>query len=186
MCAAPSITYTFTNATTADATQVNQNFNDVINGITDGTRDITVGTLVSNGLVTATGAFTAASTVALTGAAIAKTSAPTLNRLYPNSIIKAWAMLTLGAAGAVTVTEGYNVNTASYAVGAITVNFHTALTSANYAPVVSFWRTGSGNGAHAAPNTLLVGSFKIDLIRDTGGLGNWASGDIVYFIVCGT
>jgi len=38
----PSITYTFVNSTTADATQVNRNFTDLINGVSDGVHDIRV------------------------------------------------------------------------------------------------------------------------------------------------
>jgi hypothetical protein len=43
------VTYTFSNSTTADATQVNQNFTDVLDGITDGTKDLTIGLLTANG-----------------------------------------------------------------------------------------------------------------------------------------
>ena len=43
--AAPSVTHTFSNSTTADATQVNTNFNDIINGVSDGTKDLTVSTV---------------------------------------------------------------------------------------------------------------------------------------------
>lgn len=53
--ASPSVTYSFANSTTADATQVNQNFTDLINGITDGTKDLSVS------------AFTAAGTATLNG-----------------------------------------------------------------------------------------------------------------------
>lgn len=45
----PSVTYTFSNGTSADATQVNTNFTDVINGITDGTKDLTILSLTTNG-----------------------------------------------------------------------------------------------------------------------------------------
>lgn len=38
----PSVTYTFSNSTTADATQVNQNFTDLINGLSDGTKALSV------------------------------------------------------------------------------------------------------------------------------------------------
>jgi len=48
---APSITYTFSNSTTADATQVNQNFTDIINGITDGTKDLSISALTCAGNV---------------------------------------------------------------------------------------------------------------------------------------
>jgi hypothetical protein len=56
--AAPSVTHTFTNGTTADATQVNQNFTDVIDALTDGTSDLTFNQLTANGAATFNGAVT--------------------------------------------------------------------------------------------------------------------------------
>ncbi len=56
--AAPSVTYTFTNGTTADATQVNTNFTDLINGASGGTKDYTINALVVNGAATFSGAVT--------------------------------------------------------------------------------------------------------------------------------
>lgn len=47
--AAPSYTYTLTNGSTADATQVMQDFNDILNGATDGTKDLTFNALTANG-----------------------------------------------------------------------------------------------------------------------------------------
>lgn len=41
----PSVTYTFTNGSTADATQVNQNFTDLINGASDGTKSLNISAL---------------------------------------------------------------------------------------------------------------------------------------------
>ena len=55
---APSITYTFSNSTTADATQVNQNFTDIINGITDGTKDLSISALTCAGNVSLNGTVT--------------------------------------------------------------------------------------------------------------------------------
>jgi hypothetical protein len=45
-----AVTYTFANSTTSDASQVNQNFTDIINGLSDGTKDISVnaGTFAGN------------------------------------------------------------------------------------------------------------------------------------------
>jgi len=40
--ASPSVTYTFTNGTVAYGDRVSQNFSDVINGITDGTKELSV------------------------------------------------------------------------------------------------------------------------------------------------
>lgn len=53
--AAPSLTYTLTNGTTADASQVMQNFNDLLNGITDGTKDLSISALTCAGTATLNG-----------------------------------------------------------------------------------------------------------------------------------
>jgi hypothetical protein len=55
---APSVTYTFTNGTTSDATQVNTNFTDILNCLSDGTCDLSVGTVTVAGAVTFNGAVT--------------------------------------------------------------------------------------------------------------------------------
>lgn len=55
--ASPSVTYTFTNSTTADATQVNQNFTDLINAMSDGTKDHSIAALTAANTVTANGAL---------------------------------------------------------------------------------------------------------------------------------
>lgn len=52
----PSVTYTFSNSTTADATQVNQNFTDLINGLSDGTKDLSISALTVAGAATLNGA----------------------------------------------------------------------------------------------------------------------------------
>ncbi len=53
--AGPSVTYTFTNGTVADASQVNQNFTDLINGLTDGTKDLNINALTAAGAATFNG-----------------------------------------------------------------------------------------------------------------------------------
>lgn len=53
--AAPSLTYTLTNGTTADASQVMQNFNDLLNGISDATKDLSISALTVAGTFLATG-----------------------------------------------------------------------------------------------------------------------------------
>jgi len=55
----PSVTYTFSNGTTASATEVNQNFTDLVNGMSDGTKDLNISA------ITAAGAATFNGTVAL-------------------------------------------------------------------------------------------------------------------------
>ncbi len=56
--AAPSVTYTFSNSTTADASQVNQNFTDIINGVSDGTKDLSISALTVAGIATFNGNVT--------------------------------------------------------------------------------------------------------------------------------
>lgn len=55
---APSVTYVFANSTTADATQVNTNFNDLIAGMTDGTKDFSINALTVAGVATLNGNIT--------------------------------------------------------------------------------------------------------------------------------
>ncbi len=52
---APSLTYTLTNGTAADASQVMQNFNDLLNGITDATKNLSVSSLTIAGVLTTPG-----------------------------------------------------------------------------------------------------------------------------------
>lgn len=51
-----SVTYTFTNGATSDATEVNTNFQDIIDGTSDGTKDLSVAALTAAGTLTANGA----------------------------------------------------------------------------------------------------------------------------------
>ncbi len=53
--ASPSYTYTLTNGSTADASQVMQNYNDILNGVTDGTKDLSISALTCAGTATLNG-----------------------------------------------------------------------------------------------------------------------------------
>jgi hypothetical protein len=54
----PSVTYTFSNGTTADATQINTNYTDLINALTDGTKSLSIDALTCAGAVTLNGNVT--------------------------------------------------------------------------------------------------------------------------------
>ena len=56
--ASPTVTYTFTNGTVADATQMNTNFTDIINALTDGTKSISIDALTVAGAALFNGAVT--------------------------------------------------------------------------------------------------------------------------------
>lgn len=51
--ALPSVTHSFTSGTTIQSSQVNTNFTDLINSLTDGTKDLTVSALTLQGALTA-------------------------------------------------------------------------------------------------------------------------------------
>lgn len=63
----PSVTNTFVNGTTADADEVNQNFSDIIDGVSDGTKDIEIANATISGVLALTGAATLSSTLDMTG-----------------------------------------------------------------------------------------------------------------------
>jgi len=54
----PDVTYTFANSTTADATEVNTNFTDLINSLTDGTKSLTIDALTAGGAAAFSGNVT--------------------------------------------------------------------------------------------------------------------------------
>lgn len=54
----PSVTYTFSNGTAADASEVNTNFSDIINSLTDGTKSLSIDALTAAGAATFNGNVT--------------------------------------------------------------------------------------------------------------------------------
>lgn len=81
-----SVTYTFSNGTTADATQVNQNFTDIINGLSDGTKDLSISALTVGGNFSFTGTTfaigNATSDTITTTARLASDLVPSANATY--------------------------------------------------------------------------------------------------------
>ena len=51
----PSVSFSFTNGTAADATQVNQNFSDLIAGLSDGTKNLSISAITAAGTATLNG-----------------------------------------------------------------------------------------------------------------------------------
>lgn len=124
----------------------------------------------------------------VTDADLVKTSAPTANTLYNPNIPKAWALLTLGSSPTVTVTEGFNIDTATWSTSAITVNFHTDMADANYGVKPFFENVQDGVATHMLPESKAVGSFIIRLragINTSATQRNFQSGDIIFVEVMG-
>lgn len=104
---APSVTHTFTNGTTADATQVNQNFTDIINGVSDGTKDLSISALTVAGTATLNGAVTLGNAtgddVTITGSLASTIPIKTTNSFNIGSATLGLASVYLGSsAGAFT------------------------------------------------------------------------------------
>lgn len=99
--AAPSYTYTLTNGSTADASQVTQNFNDILNGVTDGTKDLTINALTCNGAVSFKGTVAlgdaAADDITVTGSLASSIPIKTTNTYDIGSATKGLAGAYFGA-----------------------------------------------------------------------------------------
>jgi hypothetical protein len=145
--ATPSVTYTFTAGTTARAAQVNTNFTDVINSLTDGTKSITVAAVNNLTITSSTGTLTI-------------TAAKTLS--VSNTLTLAGtdgSTITLGAGGTVIY--------ASNKLSALS-----ATTSAELAGVISD-ETGSGMLVFATSPTLttpLLGTPTSGTLTNCTGL----------------
>lgn len=104
--AAISVTYTFVNSTTADAAQVNQNFTDIINGTSDGTKDFTINAITAAGTSTLNGnvvlGLSTAKDVTITGSLAASINIKTNNSFDIGSSTLGLASVYLGTAGAFT------------------------------------------------------------------------------------
>lgn len=115
----PSVTYSFTNGTAADATQVNQNFTDLINGLTDGTKSLSIDALTCAGTTTLNGAVNLGNAtsddITVTGY-LASALIPKTDATYAlGGASNAWSALYVEGAtsldGAVTINEaGANVD----------------------------------------------------------------------------
>lgn len=138
---APSVTYTFTNGTTSDATQVNQNFTDLVNAASDGTKSFTISGLTISGLT--------ASQLVATDAAKALTS--TVSGLSPT-----FTALTLtGALSA----SGANFRTSALSVNGAATDRGFAIYGATAALQIQIDSTRIQGMNNATPSAILVNSF---------------------------
>ena len=146
----PSVTYTFANDTTADAAEVNTNFTDLINGFSDGTKDLNMnagtfaGAVTFNGNVTVGNATTddLVVTSRLASDLIPKTDSTydlgSTSLRYATGWIDAITGTTatfddfvasLGAVGTPSYTFSGDTDTGMYSSGANTINFATGGTN---------------------------------------------------------
>src|SRR3990167_10221315 len=72
-----SVTNTFADGTATSAPQVNENFSDIINGLTDGTKDLSVSALTVAGALSVTDTISATNLQRTTGAALTASATQT-------------------------------------------------------------------------------------------------------------
>lgn len=115
--AAPLLTYTLTNGTTADASQVMQNFTDLLNGMTDGTKDLTFAGLTVTGNAAFQGNVTlgngSVDDITVTGSLASTIPIKTNNSFDIGSSTLGLASLYLGAPSSRTVRLRANQSIAS-------------------------------------------------------------------------
>lgn len=101
---APSYTYTLTNGTTADASQVQQNFTDILNGVSDGTKDLSINALTAAGTATFNGNVTLGNAsgddITVTGSLASTIAIKTNNSFNIGSATLGLAGIYLGNGGA--------------------------------------------------------------------------------------
>lgn len=195
--AAITVTNTFTNGTAADATEVNQNFTDLVNGLGDGTKDITVSAITAGGAVACNGAVTMGNAtgddITITGRIAADVDPKTASTHDLGDATQLWNgvyaedfLASIGAVGSPGHSFHADTNTGMYSAGADTLNFATGgvlgmtissvqvVTLANALPVASGGTgqtssTGSGAVVLAGGPTL-TGTLGCATVTATGDL----------------
>lgn len=151
--ASPSVTYTFANSTTADATQVNQNFTDLINGITDGTKDLSVSALTCAGNATFNGNTTIGNSsgddLSITSSLASSISIKTNNSFNIGSATLGLASIYLGASG------GFTTRLVAAATSSYTITLPVAVPSV-IKSVMTF--NASGTASFESRGVVSVGS----------------------------
>ncbi len=139
-----TMTYSFTNSTTADATQVNTNFTDVINATSDGTKDLNVNALTAAGAAVLNGNVTLGS---------GSTKDLTINA-------------SLAASVPIKTTRTYDIGSADLGLRILYLGGNSTHTAALQAPSSGF----SGDTTFALPVTNGVSSY----VLKSDGSGNTA------------
>jgi hypothetical protein len=114
----PSVTNTFTNGTTSDATQVNQNFTDLVNGLSDGTKSLAVAGIATSSLI---------GTIALTGSLAASGAISASGGLMRSSALAVNGAATDRGYGIFGTTAGFQVQIDSDEIQAMNNNTPTSL-----------------------------------------------------------
>jgi len=159
----PEVTNTFVNGTTADATEVNQNFADVIDGVSDGTKDINVSAAVIGSTLSVTGGASFVSTLGVTGNLSVNTDKFTVSGATGNTVVAGTLSVTgnVSLTGTINSTGDFSVNTTKFTVSASTGNTVVAGT-------LSVTGTSTLSGTLEATGGLTVNTNKFTVAAATG------------------
>lgn len=142
-----------------------------VGGSTSG-GDLTVnGNLTVTGTETVNGAETVGGNITFTNTASAS-SVGFGKVIGPGNLTRAWAFMTLQAATAVTINDGYNIQGATWDnSGTVTVTMATALSNANYGIIVTFQNRANGASfvnftCNATSSSVFV--FQSSVVMGTG------------------
>lgn len=198
--AAPSLTYTLTNNSTADATQVMQNFNDLLNGYTDGSKDLSISALTCAGTATFNGAVNLGNAtgddITVTGSLASSIPIKTTNTYDIGSstllLAKVYATNLYSAAGAVgapVYTFHADTDTGLYRVGADNLGITTAGTlrfDVSTTAVTSTLPYIAPTGSVSAPSYSFASDTNTGLWRVSADNVGIAVAGADYFRVSGT
>lgn len=172
--AIPSVTYTFANSTTANATEVNQNFTDIINSLTDGTKSLTIDALTCAGTATLNGNVTlgngSVDDITFTGSMASTLPIKTNNSFNIGSATLGLAGVYLGASG------GFTTRLVASATSSWTLTLPPAVPAAANARIAvstagtaSFEATGSRQLVSKTANYTATAADEVILCNVTGG-----------------
>lgn len=133
-----SLTYTFTNSTTADAGQMNTNFQDVVNALSDGTKDANINALTVAGTATFNGAIALGNA---TGDDITFTGSLASTIPIKTTATYNIGSATLGLAGVYLGNSTFTTKLATAATASYTLTLPTTAGTSGYFPKTD----GSGN-----------------------------------------
>lgn len=112
------------------------------------------------------------------------------NTLTPKNLVKAWARVSADGAGNATVVDGFNVSGCSISTVTLTCTFATAMSDANYAPLVTLLDASSIGGLSAfakSTSTSALGMRGHRLVTSTPTAINFATDVVsISFAVLGT
>lgn len=168
--AAPSVTYTFTNGTTADASQVNQNFTDLISAMTDGSKSFSIDALTASGVISFSNGTDASSTTS-GGALTCSGGAAVTKKLYVGTgIYSDHIDEVTGAHGVVIDSVTLKDGAVNQTAGASLTADHIDEVSSGHGVVIDSVTLKDGGVNGAAINITAAASTKLCTMTGTGSV----------------